>query len=129
MERLGGGEDEGEHGYVVFLAESGGGVGDLLRRLPADLPRPVKAEKFTLRVAGFENAVGEKGERVAGGEGQRGFPPGGIGGEAEGQAEIAFVLVTITIRGEMAGIGNRYGSIWLDAGDEAGDEAAAQAAD
>ena len=117
-----GGELEGEDGDVVFLAEFLGGFGDLLGGLVADLAGSFESVEFALGVAGFEDAVGEEGEFVAGVELERFFGVFGGFGDAEGQAGFEGDFFAVAVGREVAGICNRESAIWGDVGAEAGDE-------
>ncbi len=75
----------------------GGGVGDLLRRLPADLLRPVEAEELPGGAAGFHNSVGEKGERVPRVERDSGLWVGGLRHDAQWEAGFAGQLTAIVV--------------------------------
>jgi hypothetical protein len=48
----------------LVLAPGFGIIGNLLRRLAADLPHAVEAEEFALAVRRFDAAVGDEGESL-----------------------------------------------------------------
>src|ERR1039458_5909059 len=70
---------EGEDGDVVFLAPGASGCGDLLGGLGGDLAGAVETEELAGPAAGFNDAVGEGGEGVAGGEVGRVLGGGDVG--------------------------------------------------
>ena len=68
MSHLGWSEGESEHGDIVLLAVGLRGLGDLLRRLPADRPGALEAEQLARGIACFHHSVGEERQRVAFGQ-------------------------------------------------------------
>jgi hypothetical protein len=71
-----------EHCDVVFLAKGLRGIGDLLRRLPADQRGSLKSEELAGWRLGFDDSIGEKGEAVTGGKPEAGFCVFGIDNDA-----------------------------------------------
>ena len=105
MEHLRRGEGEGEDGDVVLLAVGLGGAGDGFSGLGADGLGAVEAEELAGGGLGFDYAVGEEGEPVAGSEADGGFSSNGVGSNAERQAGVERDFFAVAVRREMAGIG------------------------
>lgn len=65
MDHLCGNEGESEDGDVVLLAEALRGLGNGLRRVPADISCPVEAKELAGGILRLDNAIGEEGECIA----------------------------------------------------------------
>ena len=85
---VGSGAGDGEDGDVVFLAEALGGVGDVGGGEAGEVGEAVEAEEFAFGGAGFDDAVGEEDEGLAGREGGGGRGVDLVGGEAEGRGGV-----------------------------------------
>src|SRR5271156_4760444 len=79
MEHLRRCEGEGKHGDVVLLAELLCCFGDVVRGFSADGAGAVEAEELSCFGLRFDDAIGEEGERVSGGEVEAGLGILGIG--------------------------------------------------
>src|ERR1700728_4329504 len=105
MKNLDRGVAEGEDGDVVLLAVGLGGGGDLFSGLIADLAGAVEAKEIAGGGLGFDDAVGEQGDLIAGGELERGFGVVCIGNEAERDGGVEGDLVSVAKGREVAGAG------------------------
>jgi hypothetical protein len=106
LQDFGAGEGEGEDSDVIFLAEVLRGAGDLFCGLAADGAGAIETVEFALGVAGFDDAVGEEGEGVAGSELESGLGIPGVV-EAERQMKGEGDLFCVPIRGKVAALARR----------------------
>src|SRR5580692_4070874 len=124
MEYLSGSEGEGEDGDVILLTVSLGSGCDLGGGKIGEGTGAFESEELAFKIAGFDDAIGDEDERIAGREGNGGFRVGHI--EAESQRQVGFDgdFFELAIGGEMAGIGDGGCAAGGDAEDETGDESA-----
>ncbi len=126
--RLRDGELDAEHSDVVFLAEGEDVVHDGGGGLIADVAGAVEAEEFFGRVGGFDDAIGDEGEVVAGVEGDGLGGVVDVVGDSEGEGAFEFDLFAIAVGGDVAGVGHTHDAGGGDFGGEAGGEVATGAA-
>jgi len=106
-----------------------GCLGDRFGGECGDLRETVEPEKFSRRIAGFENTVGEKGKVVAGLELDRLRVVAGIGCKAERERSRQIEREAIAVGWQMAGVGENHLAARFKAGHEAGGEVSPGAAE
>ena len=118
------GETDGEHRDIVFLAEGFRHGSDLCGGTAAEVTSTFEAEELAARVAGFEDAIGEKSEIVLGIKAEDGLGVLRRAVDAEREAGFNGNLDAIDIRRQMASIGEHdfpvRGYARTQASDEAG---------
>ena len=109
LKSSGGSETDGEHRDIVLLAEGFRHGSDLCGGTAAEVASTFEAEELAARVAGFEDAIGEKGDVVLGIKAEDGLGVLRRAVDAEREAGFNGNLGAVEIRRQMAGIGESAG--------------------
>src|SRR5579862_7779844 len=110
------------YGHIVVLPEPARSFGDVFCRLARDCRGVLKSEQFSLGVACFGHAVGDEHELITGLEAEVGFGVIGFWIEAEGKTVVQREFAACDVWCEMARVGSRDISVWVEAEDDAGSE-------
>src|ERR1700739_4016977 len=112
-----------EHGNVVFLAEGFCSTRDRFGRLGGNGCGALEAEELALHIASLHDAIGEKGERVAGREPADRLRVLDVRRNAERESGIERDLLAGAVGRQVAGVGKDNVSRGVEVGAEAGGKA------